>query len=566
MTKDNKKKRQLEQVAAGALSFFLALLAFQFMGDTFSDLRGADNASYLLLAKSIATGMGFSDINIPGAPPHTQYPPLFSLSLAPIVAAFGYNFLRLRMVVLVCFLASLYLTKKMVDREGGSVANGDQASPWSGLTLALLVGTNFTVAYFSREILPEVPYMFVSLLAVWALESFTSRGGIRGTLCLLALLAPVLYFTKFIGVVLCPAVLCVLFLRWRAGVFTGAEFKKRFVIFIFIGIVPFVLWMVRNQLLSGGVSTYQSILFQADYYDLGAGGAGMSALVDRFIGNLALYTAAAPRTLLTFLETSGLLSKTLVTIVSWITLLFILAGLFWRLLQKRSVMDFYILFYLAILLIWPVYGMGDARRYMMPITPFLYFYFFVGFTLLGRIRAKGWKSQPVITGKALIVPFIFFYILNLGLMRDYLHPVSVMTRLSEVRATIKDSFSDKVENLEVDKASGPSVLRAMPCWKEYLTFASYLREEIPPGAVIMTRKPEIVYLLSERQAVKFPYTTDRALMKRFIKEIGVTHIFADGCYPETKRFVLPYIESKPEAFELLYAGIGKRGARVVAVK
>ena len=60
-----------------------------------------DNAHYIIVAKSLATGQGFRDIQTPGNPPFTFPVPLFPLAITPIVRFFDYDLAPLKLFVAV---------------------------------------------------------------------------------------------------------------------------------------------------------------------------------------------------------------------------------------------------------------------------------------------------------------------------------------------------------------------------------------------------------------------------------------------------------------------------------
>ncbi|MBE9532155.1 MAG: glycosyltransferase family 39 protein, partial [Proteobacteria bacterium] len=372
---------------------FFVLLYFQLISDKLSYLRGGDTASYILLAKSLASGLGFSDFNLPGNPPHTQYPPLFPLMLTPIVAFFGYNFMWMRLVGIAFALAALYVIKLYFTRRTSSAM---------AYVLVFLTGTSFFVLSISAEILPEAAYLFISILTLYLYEKNMDKTFASPYARYLPVLAPLMYFTKFIGVTICFAVICVLLLRIKSEAEERSAYIKKLLYFILIGVVPFVVWFVRNNLYARGVSTYQSIMFQADYYDSGLGSAGVGAIFDRMIANITMYINEVPMTFLTYLDLRKAVSPAVLKGFLAVILILFLIGFIRDLIIKRGIKDFYTFFYLAILMVWPTYGSGDALRYLVPLIPLFYYYFFRGFEVVispGTFFTRGEVGLAALSGK-----------------------------------------------------------------------------------------------------------------------------------------------------------------------
>ena len=63
----------------------LAFLAYYYwLGITSFPAHVHDDVIYLTVAKSLATGIGYRDLYLPGVPPHVSYPPIYPLSLVPV--------------------------------------------------------------------------------------------------------------------------------------------------------------------------------------------------------------------------------------------------------------------------------------------------------------------------------------------------------------------------------------------------------------------------------------------------------------------------------------------------
>jgi len=70
---------------------------------------GGDNAVYINLAQSLTQGKGYRNLNQPGEPGHTQYPPAFPTLLGLLMLGFGKNFIVLKLFIMLCGIATYYL-------------------------------------------------------------------------------------------------------------------------------------------------------------------------------------------------------------------------------------------------------------------------------------------------------------------------------------------------------------------------------------------------------------------------------------------------------------------------
>lgn len=517
------------------------VIGIALVNDTLSSIRGGDAASYMLLAKSIATGHGLADINIPGAPPHTQYPPVLPLILAPLYALFGYNFVVMRILLLVFSYGAVYMAGRYFDRlAGGRVATA----------VAFLTATNFFYLFFAREFMTEVPYALFALLALYFTRKFGERGGVREYVIILPALVALTYMTRMIGVTLYAAVMVSLFISYiegRAEPEQKDRARRRLLYFGVAAIVPFVMWSVRNSLFAGDVATYQSIFLQGDYYSLDAGGAGVASIAARFAQNVGYYFDAIPSSIITSAGLKGVLGPVLLSVLSTAVLLLVILGLVRELRVRRGVKDIYFIIYFGLLTVWPVYGSGDARRYVVPMIPFVYYYLIVGISALSGLRSA-FAGNAMRYATAAVIASLALLAVNLYDIREIVWPPSLAGRLAGGGRTIKANLLKKIDVLTPEAASAKYFEGFAPCYANYIYASEYLGRVMSPEGVVMTRKPEIAYLVSGRYAVRFPYTSDRSTMEAFVEKAGVTHVMFDACYPEAGTYVKPYIEAHADEY------------------
>ena len=148
-----------------------------------------DSGVYVVLATSLSMGQGYRDIFVLGDPPHTKYPPVFPLLLAPFIHAFGYNVVLLKLMVIAMAVSALYVLYRLYADEG------DQGMP---LVLALAAATSPGVVFFSQSVMTEVPYLLLSLLALLALHRYSPPAS-GAALAIIAGLLSLAYLTRLVG-------------------------------------------------------------------------------------------------------------------------------------------------------------------------------------------------------------------------------------------------------------------------------------------------------------------------------------------------------------------------------
>ncbi len=543
-------KKNLLIVFLIAVVILSCLLAFELMeGRLSASRRGGDGAFYVLLAKSIATGQGFADINIPGAPPHTQYPPLLPLVFSPFISAFGFNFLFLRVIVLAFGVASVLAIKSYFGRN------------WTATLIALLTITNFYYLFFMRELMTEVPYALLSFLALIVADKYLADKK-KIYLVLLPISITLACMMRMIGVTLYAGIIA----GMVASAFKGqGRGQWKTLAFVAVsGIAVFAAWEIRNTLFKdGAVSTYTSIFMQADYYLEDKAGVTAGTLLDRVYRNAGYYIHALPRTIITWSGMKESLTGTRLFAIELFIMGLASVGFFDELIKKRAPKDFYFLFYMALLIAWPVYGTGDARRYMVPVVPLVYFYVAKGAHILIESYRKTKSAAPL--NAAACAVLLVFLVINIVEVRDMLLPSFVAKRFEAVSGLIARDFGRKIERIEPAAfESSSSYEEYGECYQRYTATAFEMRDVLNPDDIVMTRKPEVVSLITGGYALRFPFTKDKEKTGAFIAEKGVDYILLDTCNPEGREYLVPYIIENSSKFTVLSAG--PAGAELLKVK
>jgi hypothetical protein len=93
-----------------------------------------------------------------------------------------------------------------------------------------------------------------------------------------------------------------------------------------------------------------------------------------------------------------------------------------------------------------------------------------------------------------------------------------------------------------------------PEWTRYLEAASWLEQNTPAEAVIVSRKPDLLYLLTHRRTLEYPYTTDTSALLSSIKRSGACFVLQDAFTwtRSTEIYLAPAMQGAPGVFWLVH--------------
>jgi hypothetical protein len=93
-----------------------------------------------------------------------------------------------------------------------------------------------------------------------------------------------------------------------------------------------------------------------------------------------------------------------------------------------------------------------------------------------------------------------------------------------------------------------------PEWTRWLESVAWLNANTPPSAVILARKPDMLYLLSGHPTVEYPYSQDGNVLLSTLETNGVTFILEDSFTwtKTTEIYLAPAMLSRSAAFHLAF--------------
>jgi hypothetical protein len=478
-----------------AIALGLAFLALT-LGLAFQEPELApwgDNAEFMVLAKSLASGQGLRDISRPDSPVHRKYPAGFPLMLAAVERVSPGSVGCMRALVLAHFVLSVVLLYWLL-----------LLWDWPRLAapVTVLFCTSALVLQFVTDVMSEIPYLCFSLLAL-LLHELQERAGARpaGRWLFAGAAAASVWATlvRSVGITLVGA-LCL-----RLAI------KRRFARAAALAAVAAATLATQSLLRGSGSDDYTQAYRLVDYYDLSKGAVGLGEFVQRVFSNLAKYGLdLIPGSLLPVQGQRPLLLC---------MALLVAAGLL-ALLRRWHVAALYFGGMLVPLLAWP--RIWAVPRYVVPLVPFTALLATIALVagwdwMRGFAAARLRRSPPAWVGRA------------------------AMASLVVVLCSV-----NFVDALRLPAASDPR-------WLQYLRAMDWLRVNAPPSAVVMCRKPHTGYLRSGRRTVG---VTRRAGESPFFEEMtrfGVSLVVVDSLpLPGIREIVIPGIQKHRDRFEPVY--------------
>jgi hypothetical protein len=105
-----------------------------------------------------------------------------------------------------------------------------------------------------------------------------------------------------------------------------------------------------------------------------------------------------------------------------------------------------------------------------------------------------------------------------------------------------------------------SALGNGPAYEDYMDVARWSKVNLPDTAYVVSVKPRIFYLLSEKKGTRLS-TIQETYSEEFerekldlFKRLGITHIVLDGISGSTRENIFPIVKNNPEMFQTLYIG------------
>ncbi len=407
-----------------------------------------DDAHYIILAESLASGQGYQLINFPRPQMERAFPPGWPLLLTPFTFLFPGNYTILKLFSLLLWLASILLIYRLFSRQ----IESPHLEIVTGLVAVnpLLVGTSVTV-------MSESAYLFFSLLALTVFDSWNSRAGGKNDwlIILIAVIALYTQLIRTIGISLSIALVVTLLLTRRfreAGLTMG----------VFIAGAFLQTWITLSNGRALISASYQSQVFNS---------LGIDKIAQMWSNALGYFNEVLAGSLIpifgskvtSLLNNYGL--QLLPSILNAAIIFLIIFGMAVSRNKIRAMDIYFIIYIFGILAFWnPRVGSVKAR-FLIPIIPFLYFYLMQGiiWVIVRLTRNKIMLSARIAAG------------------------VSGIIALSLLVRNFQD-WHNPIKEQMTDLSIG----------------TSWIAENAPPDAIVMVNEPVPAYVHTQRKTIGYP--------------------------------------------------------------
>lgn len=498
-------RERTSRVVKIAISLQLGLLMWQFSPELSTN---GDNAAYYVLGKALGAGKGYRNIHLVDAPPEAKYP--FG---TPLLIALTQIFARsplpaqllMGLLGACCTILCYYLFRSTL-------------SPPLLIPFLVMVAFSGLLAEYHLVLMSETPYILATLAAL-LLRDHVYRNPARGLMFFSAVVVSIvpIHF-RSIGIVFSAA--------WMLDDLLSRHYRSAF---IHLGLL--VLTVVVYRSFSSTQSEYVNVLLLKDSYDPEMGTVTAGGMVARIIGNLKVHIAVLfPKSFLPFMQPSVMVLRRAVV---WPLLLLACIGWFRSFAGKHRIIALYVLFYVGIMLVWPV----SIPRRIACILPFVFFFIVFGMDVV--LHA--------------LIP------LQKGTLRKCRRAIGAHKSLidlpSQKRAVVLVTTVLVGFNLHYRLTHPHRAARLTRDWANFYYCAHWVRRNTPKNAIVMNRKPGLFYLRARRRGCLYPYSHDVDKVIKSMEDNGVTHVVLDN-FPWTRttaKYLYPAIMSYPDRFDVVYA-------------
>jgi hypothetical protein len=488
----------------------MILLGLQFTPNISTN---GDDAVYYILGKSIATGHGYRNIQLTGAPVETNFPIAFPSFLA-IVHLFTDTPLLSKILVAclgcIATLASFYLFRVWAS--------------WLLIPLLLLVGSLSVLNQHALELLSEVPFLALTLISLVLLEKSYKYPKNKWLFWLAIFFSVLPMNCRSIGMAFSGAFIVANLLNRR---FRYSIAHAGLLVTSILSVKLLTSWNATS-------ASYLAHLFLKNSYDPEQGYSTIAEMGTRVLANIGKYTTAIlPETFMpSFIHANPGIAAFIGICLS--TLIFI--GCIRSLFLPFRLIGIYTIFYCGIISLWQV--QWSSGRFLAGILPFLVFLLFTGVSTTGQFIGKI-KTR---TGNALGSLFLdgASFVRPSGVFQGVIWSLAILFAWDNVSFQAKNAGQGGILSRD---------------WVNFFSCADWIRENAPKDAVVVSRKTEHVYLRSLRQGMIYPFSHDKEKVIEEIQKKHASYILVDGFYwtGTTQRYLYPALQAHPELYRVVYA-------------
>jgi len=444
-----------------------------------------DFSMYIHHAKNIVEGKPFGETGYIYNPHYPQlgpktYPPVFPLLLAPIYTVFHLDLRPMKMEIIAFFMLALALLI--------IITYGEISFPYQILLISI-IGLNPYFWDFKDYVLSDIPFLVFVYISLFLFHR-TYTKGIHSKIrifdaLLIGMFMYLSFGTKTIGFVLIPSIVILDLIK-----------ERKISLHVIITIVIFSVFMILQTLLIHSDSDYfdQFFPFRPMY----------------ILQNIVIYTSSLAQ----FFDTGYHSLLWLRYVLFIIILTFAGFGYYYR-LKSITVYEIFLPLYLAIVILWPTH---QGFRFLIPVIPFVIFYFFVGYKRVinyfsrrfGQISLHKWLRYP-----------IFLWIASIAFI--YICKYSTL------------DFTSIQDGVHTNEAKA---------------LFQYIHDFTEQDDVFMFKNPRILNLYTGRKSSVYFNPLNRNDLWNYIREIRATHLIVETKGPS---FLSYFIQEYKGSLSLTYS-------------
>jgi len=384
------------------------------------------------------------------------------------------------------------------------------ADEQTALLILIFTGVSPMFIFYCHRVLTEIPYTFFSLIAITFIEHYKyfDKKTLNGTLLLAIFFTVVTYLTRLIGLSLVAAILVYLLFERRSNQNLWLSLRNVILLGLVMSI-PVLLWGLRNYNAEGMDGfTYINFIIE-----------GMNPLnrMQRFtlfeIILHSIYAYAFYAYPMIVLGIQFMKSTIIAPILSIITLY----GFLNCLIKKTRIVEYYVIFFMLILFIWP-WSVSAGARFIVPIIPFIFYYFFFGIKELSRLI----KGREILRKRLLIATISLLFILN-----------------------IKESILFAVNKERLHSYSQKQL-------KDFLETVKWVKENTPENAIFASYVDSPMYFYFGRKTKVIPPLADTHEIMNTINSNKIDYIVIIPVIHEVKYYLQPTLRENLNRFIEIY--------------
>ncbi len=506
MTKKKRKKKNSSKVNWLWFNLRIRIILTLFLGVVILGLvfnpsmfTGGDNAQYITLAKSILKGE-YRNLAFIGQPVEIEIPPGYPLLIVPLIRMFPNSFIPAKILSFIAMLFGICISLLLFDKY--------KIPRLAGFLFSLSLLANSVFNEFSHWTLTEAPYFAMSIFGVYIFDKYYDSEEILK----FVLASVIIFLTMYIRPVAIPLVVGIFVFLLVIKMF------KRAATFALIGIFVYGPWFVRTILVrKGSEESFYLINF---FGQNTVGNADTPGLLAKVFSNLNTYLFRDLPTV--FTSVSGKTGILYATIGVLATLL-VTTGIIILFIRKKTFLPYYVLLYFGMLLIYnPRFA---TFRYLMPIIPII---------LISIWIALGVKKPDL----SRYSPTIITVVSALMLLLSIISYVPVAKANNNI---LRQYFAG-------NKYAGlPHIV-----WLRFIEACGWIEQNTPEDARLISRKPRISYILSERPGKVYEFTNNPSTIISDIDSVGADYVIVDRISGTTQAYLIPAIQAYPHRFEVVY--------------